>query len=228
MIVEQRTYTFHPGKLPAWLEAYATEGNPASSRHTGPSMGFFLVEIGPVLNQAVFFRGYDDIDARTRGNAAREQDPQWAEFRKKSAGLGALRQQESKFLAPTSFSPYQQAAGFKFERTLPGTDMIVDHRTYDFHPATGNRWIKAYEEHGLPIQKKYLGQLLGFYTTEVGPINQAVFMWAYESMGDRQRRRAEMDKDPAWADFLRLARDTGALKQQTNKLIKPMPFSPIR
>ncbi|MDP6688309.1 MAG: NIPSNAP family protein, partial [Alphaproteobacteria bacterium] len=81
---------------------------------------------------------------------------------------------------------------------------------------------------GLPVQEKHLGRLLGFFTTEVGPINQAVFMWAFDSMGDREQRRAAMAKDPDWATFLAKVDALGALKQQTNKFIVPTDFSPIQ
>ena len=106
--------------------------------------------------------------------------------------------------------------------------MIVDHRTYTCHPTKLPKWVQLYETYGLPVQKKHLGQLLGFFTTEVGPLNQVVFMWGYEDMGDRERRRAAMAKDPDWQEFLRRSEELGALQHQENKIVIPVPFSPIR
>ena len=106
--------------------------------------------------------------------------------------------------------------------------MIVDHRAYDFHPGKIRDWIAVYKEFGLPVQQKHLGNLIGFFTTEVGPINQIVFMWGYESMGDREQRRAAMAQDPDWAAFIAKGDALGALKQQNNKLIAPTDFSPIQ
>lgn len=226
MFVEQRIYTANPGKLQAWLQLYEAEAAPVSARHVGPLIGFFTTEFGP-LNKAVFFRGYDDIDDRAKGIAAREADPAWTAFRQKSAALGALREQEAKLLKTTSFSPIRKA-GQPFARRIGGSAMIVDHRTYDFHPGKANAWIEAYEKLGLPVQTKHLGQLLLFAVTECGPINQAVFMWAYEGLGDRDRRRAAMAADPGWAEFLKATAGLGALKQQTNMILKPTGFSPIR
>ena len=80
--------------------------------------------------------------------------------------------------------------------------MIIDHRTYSFNPGTLPKWVDCYEKKGLPVQRKHLGQLVGFFVTEVGPLNQVVFMWAYESMGDRERRRGGLAADPAWAKFV--------------------------
>ena len=227
MLIEQRSYDFHPGRMDAWLEVYGRLGMPASDRHMGPSLGCFTSVIGPV-NRFVFLRGYDDIDARDAGQAARAKDPGWQEFLKEARALGALKYQESKFLRPTPFSPVQSEADLPFERTLPGSGMIVDHRTYDMHPGKGSAWLDAYRDVGLAVQRRHLGQLLMFATTEVGPINQAVFMWAYESIGDRERRRAGMEQDPGWAAFRLRHQPFLALKQQTNQLLEPTPFSPVR
>jgi hypothetical protein len=75
---------------------------------------------------------------------------------------------------------------------------------------------------------KHLGQFVFMGTTEVGPINQVVFMWAYESMADRAKRRGAMAQDPAWGEFGKATAAFGALKQQTNMILKPTSFSPIR
>ena len=106
--------------------------------------------------------------------------------------------------------------------------MVVDHRTYTCHPTNLNKWLELYETYGLPVQEKHLGRLIGFFVTEVGPLNQVVFMWGYEDMGDRERRRAAMAKDPDWQEFLRRAEELGALQHQENKIVVPVPFSPIR
>ena len=226
MYVEQRIYTAHPGKLPAWLKCYAEIGGPASSRTLTPLIGMFTVEFGQI-NRVLFVRGFDDIDDREKGLAARDADPEWARFRQESAKAGALMVQEAKLLKTTGFSPIQKA-GQPFERKLPGTGMFVDHRTYDFHPGRMNAWLDAYRDIGLPVQQRLLGQLLLFAVTECGPINQAVFMWAYTSLGDRDRRRAQMAQDPGWAEFQKATAPLGALKQQTTMVLKPVSFSPIR
>ncbi len=226
MFVEQRMYTAHPGRLAPWLKLYEEIGSPCSARHVGPLLGFFITEFGP-LNRVVFLRGFDDIDARDRGLAAREADPEWARFRGETAKLGALAQQENKLLKTVGFSPVQRA-GQEFIRGIEGSGMVVDHRTYDFHPGKIGGWLEAYERVALAIQTRHLGQLLLFAVTECGPINQAVFLWAYAGMGDRDRRRGTMTADPAWTEFGKTTAALGALKQQTTMILKPTAFSPIR
>src|SRR5918997_5445413 len=95
MFIEQRMYTAHPGKLPAWLRLYEEVGGPCSARHLGPPIGFFTVEFG-TINRVLFVRGFDDIDDRDRQIAAREADPEWGRFRTEMAKFGALAAQEAK------------------------------------------------------------------------------------------------------------------------------------
>jgi hypothetical protein len=226
MFLEQRIYTMHPGKLPAWLACYRDIGGPASSRTLTPLIGMFTVEFG-TINRVLFVRGYDDIDERERGMVRRDADADWQRFMKESRETGALASQEAKLLKTVPFSPLQ-TVGQSFERKIEGEQMWVDHRTYDFHPGKAQAWIDAYRDIGKPVQDRLLGQLLWFAVTECGPINQAVFAWAYSSLGDRDKRRAAMAADPGWTEFQKATASLGALKQQTTMVLKPTPFSPIR
>lgn len=226
MFIEQRIYTAHPGKLPAWLKLYSEIGGPASSRTLTPLMGMFTVEFGQI-NRVLFLRGFDDIDERERGMVRRDADPEWQRFLGETRPINALMAQEAKLLKTVPFSPIQKV-GQPFERKLEGDAMFVDHRTYDFHPGKANAWIDAYEKLGKPVQDRLLGQLLFFAVTECGPINQAVFAWGYSSLGDRDRRRGQMMADPGWAEFQQATGSLGALKQQTTMVLKPVPWSPIR
>lgn len=104
--------------------------------------------------------------------------------------------------------------------------MIVDHRTYTLKPGTMARWLKKYEEEGLAIQKKHLGKFLGLYTPETGNLHQIVFMWGYESVADREQRRAAMNADPAWKKYIDEVWAMDALVSQEIKILRPAPFSP--
>ncbi len=106
--------------------------------------------------------------------------------------------------------------------------MIVDHRTYTFHPLKMLAWLELYENHGLPVQQRHLGQLIGFFVTEIGTLNQVIHLWSFESLEDRSARRAAMAKDPDWQAFLDKNAELGALAQQENKIIVPVSFSPIQ
>ncbi len=60
--------------------------------------------------------------------------------------------------------------------------MIVEERIYTMHPGQIGHYVKAYAAEGLAIQKPILGRLVGYYTTEFGPLNQEIHMCASESL----------------------------------------------
>ena len=106
--------------------------------------------------------------------------------------------------------------------------MIIDHRTYRLRPGSVGKWLDKYESDGLPIQRKYLGEFVGIFTTEVGNLHEVVFMWAYESLGDREKRRAQMEADPHWKAFIREIWELDAIVEQNIKMLRPASFSPLR
>lgn len=106
--------------------------------------------------------------------------------------------------------------------------MLVEQRTYTIAPSKLGKWLELYETYGLPVQLKYLGNLLGFFQTELGPLNQVVHLWGYDDLNERQRRRGEMAKDPAWHEFLRRNEELGVIRDQESKILVPVKFSPLK
>lgn len=101
--------------------------------------------------------------------------------------------------------------------------MIVDHRTYAVKPGRLNDYLKLYAAEGYPLQLKYLGRNIGWYVSnDIGPLSQVVHMWAYDSLADREARRAELMKDPGWLAFLDKAMPM--LDSMENKVLRPAPF----
>lgn len=103
--------------------------------------------------------------------------------------------------------------------------MIVDMRTYTAFPGKAGAWLALYEAEGLPIQRKYLGEPLGFFTTEIGEMNQIIHLWGYESLADREKKRGAMQADPAWQAYLKKSAATGNLMHQEDKILKSTSFS---
>src|SRR5262249_31336148 len=106
--------------------------------------------------------------------------------------------------------------------------MYIDHRTYTFHPLKMPKWLALYEEYALPLQLKYLGNLIGFFQTEIGTLNQVIHIWGFADLNERTRRRAEMAKDPAWQEFLRRNEELGALVHQGSKIVLRVKCSPLQ
>ena len=104
--------------------------------------------------------------------------------------------------------------------------MIYEERDYRAKAGKMAEFVKVYGEYGLPIQKKYLGTFVAYFTSEIGELNHVVALWGYESLEDRTKRRAAMLADPAWQDYIR--RVDGLLDLQTTRILSPVSFSPLQ
>jgi NIPSNAP len=106
--------------------------------------------------------------------------------------------------------------------------LILDLRTYTMVPGRLGDFLKSYEAEGLPVQIKHQGEPVGYFFTEVGPLNQVVHMWRYASMADREQRRTELEADPAWKAYRAKSAERGTVQHQENKILRPTPFSPMK
>ncbi len=105
--------------------------------------------------------------------------------------------------------------------------MIFDLRIYTLHPHKAAEWLKVYEQYAYPIQVKHLGKPVLFSVTEVGPLNQAIHVWKYESQAEREAKRAAMAKDPDWQAYIKRSTELAAFISQENRLLKSTSFSPL-
>ncbi|MEZ5647434.1 MAG: NIPSNAP family protein [Alphaproteobacteria bacterium] len=105
--------------------------------------------------------------------------------------------------------------------------MIVDHRTYTLFPGTIVSYMKLYEDVGYPLQSKYLGAPLGYFTSmDIGELNQVVHLWGYTSLNERAEKRAKLLADPEWKAFS--AQQTLRIMHMENKILIQAPFIPLR
>lgn len=103
--------------------------------------------------------------------------------------------------------------------------MVIEERIYTVQPGRMKDYLALYESEGLPIQSKVL-RMLGYFKTEDELLNQVVHLWAYDSMEDRTRRRAELQVAPGWKDYV--ARIKPFYARQEGRIMAPLPWSPIR
>ena len=104
--------------------------------------------------------------------------------------------------------------------------MIVEQR--DYHVFTGklNELVRLYGEEGIAIQEEILGGLLGVLTTDIGALSTYTSLWRYDSFGERERRRAQLQADERWQQFL--AKIQPLIHTQQNRILVPTSFSPLR
>jgi hypothetical protein len=104
--------------------------------------------------------------------------------------------------------------------------MIIDERTYTIHIGKIPDYLRLYQAEGLEIQKRTLGNLIGYFVTEVGQLSTVVHLWAYDSMEERTKRRAALAADPAWQAYL--AKMQPLVTAMENRILTPTAFSPLR
>jgi len=104
--------------------------------------------------------------------------------------------------------------------------MIVEMRTYTLQAGKVPEFVKLYQDLGENIQVPILGNLVGAYTTEIGPLNQVIHLWGYVDMADRAARRAVLAADKEWPKYLAAA--VPLLERMENKILLPLPWSPAK
>ena len=104
--------------------------------------------------------------------------------------------------------------------------MIIEQR--DYHVITGklNELVQLYESEGIELQKSYLGNLVGAFTTDIGALSTYTSIWAYDNFAEREERRARLQADDAWKTFL--ARIQPLIHTQQSRILLPTAFSPLR
>jgi hypothetical protein len=103
--------------------------------------------------------------------------------------------------------------------------MVVDFRLYTLKVGTVQVFLELFEKEGLEPQQRILGNFMGLYRTEIGrDINQIVMMFGYADAGERERRRAALYQDPAFAAYLKKAREL--IAAQEVRLLVPARCNP--
>lgn len=100
--------------------------------------------------------------------------------------------------------------------------MIVEQRTYTTQPGKVREYLALYEAEGLPLQRRLLGRLVGYYRSEFGALNQVIHLWAYTDLNEREQRRAAMLADPDFQAYVR--KMLPLLVSQESRILVPAPF----
>jgi hypothetical protein len=85
--------------------------------------------------------------------------------------------------------------------------MIYELRTYTVKPGALGDMIKAASTVSRDIRGNDYGKLEGYWSTEIGPLNQVMHLWSYGNFEERARLRGELAKNPRWSsEYLPLIR----------------------
>jgi hypothetical protein len=204
MIYEVRTYTLKPGSV---AEAEKRFGEAVPYRDKYSKLGaFWHTDIGP-LNQIIHVWPYESLQQRTEVRALSAKDEHWPpkiqEF---------IETMESEIMIP---APFMRPLGNM------SLGSIYEMRMYIYKPGAMSEVLKRWSE-AVPDREK-LSPLAACWYSELGGLNKFVHVWPYKSLEDRGRVRAESQKLPNWPPKTR-----EFLVSQTNKLLIPAEFSPMK
>lgn len=203
MIVEMRTYSLRPGTLQAALDRIA-RGLPERTT-LSPLGAMWYTDVGR-LHQLIHLWPFADLadraSVRARFSGLKNWPADTAEFTEESS---------NRILVPAAFSPALKPAKL---------GQVYEICTDTFRPH-GLKKIVALWEPLIEARMK-LSPMVGAWSSELGPMNQWVHIWAYEDFGHRMEVRARAAKQ-GWppADY------GGLLVRQENVICFPADFSPI-
>jgi hypothetical protein len=102
VIVEQRDYHAHTGRLNELVALYRDEGISIQQEILGNLLGVFTTDIG-ALSTYTSMWGYESFGEREERRGRLQADERWQAFLGKIQPL--IHTQQNRILIPTSFSP---------------------------------------------------------------------------------------------------------------------------
>lgn len=107
MLVDVRTYSVKPGKLPHELDLYVKHGFGAQTRYLGPPLAYLQAESGD-LNTLMHLWPFDNAGDRAQKRAAMMSDPEWQKYLQLADEAGFLVDQRNSLMVPASFAPIRR------------------------------------------------------------------------------------------------------------------------
>lgn len=101
---------------------------------------------------------------------------------------------------------------------------IYELRTYDVVVGKMAEVVSLYNTEGWPAVQRHPERLVGYFTGDVGAINQIIHLWKFEDDADRRAFWAGVFADETFMAFARKLRPL--LLSQNNKLMLASPWGP--
>jgi hypothetical protein len=211
MIYEMRTYTFHPGKVPAYLDLARKVGRPVRGQNYGTNHGYWVAEFGS-LNQVWHLWSYASLDERARFRDELAKNERWTkEYVPNVRPL--LVRQDIRFLNPVyGVNPPAKEGGF------------YELRMYRTNPGLAAGWAASYRDI-MKVREKY-SRNIGIWTGEAPQPNEVWHMWNYQDTNERTKARGELFRDQEWLNFV--AKGAGTIVEMQNTMLIPTDFSDLK
>jgi NIPSNAP len=211
MIYEMRTYTFHQGKLPAYLNLAREVGRPVRGQNYGTNHGYWVAEFGD-LNQVWHLWSYASLDERERMRVELSKNERWnKEYVPNVRPL--LARQDIRFLNPVHGVNKPEKEGGFYEL-----------RMYRTNPGMASGWAASFRDI-MKVREKY-SRNIGIWTGEAPQPNEVWHMWNYQDTNERAKARAAMAKDPEWTAFV--GKGASTILEMRNVMLIPTDYSDLK
>ena len=101
---------------------------------------------------------------------------------------------------------------------------IYELRTYQVVVGKMAAVIELYKTEGYPAIARHPAKLVGYFTGDIGALNELVHLWKFDDEADRRAFWAGLFADPAFMAFAAQLRPM--LLSQNNKLMLNAPWGP--
>ena len=107
--------------------------------------------------------------------------------------------------------------------------MLYELRIYEMVPGKmpdiNNRFAnvttKLFAKHGIRV--------VGFWENLIGTSNQLIYMVAWESLAEREKKWDDFGTDPDWVKARAASEEKGPIvARSTNTILRPTPYSPMK
>lgn len=218
-IVDFRTDAIVRGTLPKYVALTERLGLPPLVRHLGRPLAYYVADVG-ILNRVSHlweFDSYNDLELR---RAALANDPEWGKYMEASAEV--IVEQSSRITRQVRFP--NVADGL---RASVHTKPVVDFRIYTLKRNRVSDFLDATEKYCMPVQLKHIGPPLGYYITEIGPLDSVTHLWGYDSLADMEARRTARTRDSEWPKYVEtsngifVSQDTSVVRRLALNMLAP-------
>ena len=104
--------------------------------------------------------------------------------------------------------------------------MIYELRTYPLKMGGVPEYLEIAKTKLLPILSEHGIKPVGFWSTEIGTLNEVVHLWPFEDLNDRQQKWAKWKEDPRRIEIM--AKLGQLIMSQSNKILTPTEFSGLK
>ena len=101
---------------------------------------------------------------------------------------------------------------------------IYELRTYQVVVGKMSDVVALYKAEGYPALEHLPARLVGYFTGDIGALNELVHLWKFDDDADRRAFWAKVYADEAFMAFARKLRPL--LLAQNNKLLMAAPWGP--